>query len=375
MHDTTNDLYTLYGWEVSPYTSKVRAYLQYKRIPFKTVVPNIITLKRFIEPTVGKIIMPVVTGADSEALQDSSFIIKKLEQRYPENPIIPNTPKQALVSMLMELCGDEWLPMAALHYRWNYPENNHFILNEFGKSAFPYLPRFIQRKAASLTIVEKLKAYLPMLGITKVMENALEQNTHTILDALNQHFEQHAYLLGNSPCLGDFSLFGPLYSHLHRDPYPKNLVSNYPNTLDWLERLKNNSNQTPNGFLDNDEVPETLFSLIKLIIEQQLPLIKDCIHAINVWVKEHPDKEKIPLWLGDTELKINNLTERRYNLSYPYLKFQYISDFYQALSTNDKIQIDHLLEDSQSSEFGLIQLLKTPLQQRVVLKRCKLYLE
>jgi len=374
MKNSTSDQYTLYGWEVSPYTAKVRSYLQYKEIPFKTVVPNIITLKRFIEPKVGKIVMPVVTGPHSEVIQDSSIIIKVLEQRYPDKPTIPNTPKQALVSMLMELCGDEWLPMAALHYRWNYPENRLFILNEFGKSALPYLPGFVQRKLAS-TFAGKMKGYLPILGITEATEDALEINTHTILKTLNRHFEKYPYLLGNAPCVGDFSLFGPIYAHLHRDPYPKNLVANYPNTLGWLNRLKNKLRQTTNGFLEGDEIPESLLPLIKLIIEQQLPLIKKSIQAINIWAVDNPDKVKLPQRLGETELKINGSSANRYNLTYPYWMFQQISDFYQALSKNDKVQIDNLLETSHCSDLGLVKSLKTPLKHRVQLKRCRLYLE
>jgi len=374
MKNSTSQPYTLYGWEVSPYTAKVRSYLQYKEIPFKTVVPNIITLKRLIEPKVGKIIMPVVTGPHTEVLQDSSFIIKELELRYPDKPTIPNTPKQALVSMLMELCGDEWLPMAALHYRWNYPENRLFILNEFGKSALPYFPGIVQRKVAS-TFASKMKGYLPILGITEATENALEINTKTILKTLNRHFEKHPYLLGSAPCVGDFSLFGPIYAHLHRDPYPNKLVANYPNTLGWINRLKNHFGQTAKGFLEGDEIPKSLLPLIKLIIEQQLPLIQDCIKSINIWAQENPDKVKLPQRLGETELRINGASASRYNMTYPYWMFQQISDFYQVLSKSDQVQIDNLLDVSHCSELGLVKSLKTPLKKRVQLKRCRLYLE
>ena len=374
MKKTNRAQYTLYGWEVSPYTAKTRAYLQYKSIPFRTIVPNIMTLKRFIEPKVGKIIMPVLTGSKAEILQDSSAIIQKLENRYPDKPTIPTTPKQGLVSMLMELCGDEWLPMAALHYRWNYPDNRPFILNEFGKSALPYFPNFIQRKVAS-TFAGKMKAYLPILGITKATEDALEKNTHTILKLLNRHFEHFPYLLGDAPCVGDFSLFGPIYAHLHRDPYPEGLVSSYPNTLGWINRLRNDFGDTHKGFLADDVVPETLFPLIKLIIEQQLPLIKECIQSINLWIDENPDKIKLPPRLGETTLNINGATATRYNLTYPYWMFQQMADFYHRLSKTEKSQIDNLLAISHCSEFGLVEALNKSSEHRVQLKRCRLYRE
>jgi len=216
---------------------------------------------------------------------------------------------------------------------------------------------------------------LPILGITEATENALEINTKTILKTLNRHFEKHPYLLGSAPCVGDFSLFGPIYAHLHRDPYPKKLVANYPNTLGWINRLKNNFGQTANGFLEGDKIPESLMSLIKLIIEQQLPLIQDSIKSINIWAQENPDKIKLPQRLGETELRINGASASRYNMTYPYWMFQQISDFYQVLSKNDQVQIDNLLEASHCSELGLVKLLKTPLKNRVQLKRCRLYLE
>jgi len=153
------------------------------------------------------------------------------------------------------------------------------------------------------------------------------------------------------------------------------LVANYPNTLGWINRLKNNTGQTTNGFLDSDEIPESLYPLLKLIIEQQLPLIKDSIQSINIWAEENPNKVKLPQRLGETELKINGASASRYNLTYPYWMFQQISDFYQALSDNDKVQIDNLLEASHCSGLGLVQSLKTPLKHRVQLNRCRLYLE
>tara|TARA_B100001094_G_C18102149_1_gene756358 strand:- start:31 stop:234 length:204 start_codon:yes stop_codon:yes gene_type:complete len=62
------DKIALYGWEVSPYTAKVRAYFAYKNICFKEVRPNIYTLARKIQPATGKMIMPVVYINDRNRL-------------------------------------------------------------------------------------------------------------------------------------------------------------------------------------------------------------------------------------------------------------------------------------------------------------------
>ncbi len=372
--DTTKDKYRLYGWEVSPYSAKVKAYFRYKGIPCKNIVPNIFTLKQSIEPKVGKVIMPVVFGPEDEVLQDSSVIINELEKRYPDKSIIPATPKQQFVSMLLELCGDEWLTMAALHYRWNYPENRTFILNEFGKSALPYFPGFVQRKVASV-FAGKLKGYLPILGITEQTQDALEANTHDILQILNRHLESYPYVLGQSPCIGDFSLYGPIYAHLHRDPSPAKLIANYPNVLGWVNRLKDGSAEMNSGFIENDEIPDSLLPLIKLIIEQQFPLLEDSAKAINQWAIENPDKNKLPSRLGDTMLRIGDASASRFNLTYPYWMYQQISDFYHELSSTEKDQVNLLVMGLFETSETVIGFLKAPLKNRVLLKRCRLYLE
>jgi len=366
-------VFSLYGWEVSPYTAKVRAYLQYKKIPFKVVVPHILTLKRIIEPKVGKVIMPVIIGPEGEILQDSTVIIDALEEKFSSNCIKPHTAKQRFVSQVMELCGDEWLPMAALHFRWNYPGNQDFILSEFGKSALPYFPSILQRKVAS-TFAGKMKSYLPAMGVTGKMENALETNTHKILNLLNRHFEHHPYLLGTKPCVGDFSMFGPIYAHLHRDPSPVNLVSNYPNTLGWLNRLNQCTTIQEGEFLNNDHVPDTLLDLISLIIEQQFPLINDSIKAISNWTAENKYKTTLPRKIGTTALQIEDHRSERLNLTYPYWMFQKISDDYLSLSEKERNNVKRMVSESSKTASSHMGLLDRKLAHRVELKRCRLHL-
>ena len=61
-------------------------------------------------------------------------------------------------------------------------------------------------------------SYLPVLGITEKTKPEIEQWAQELLLQLNTHFEQHPFLLGTKPCLGDFGLYGPLYALVWRDP-------------------------------------------------------------------------------------------------------------------------------------------------------------
>ena len=124
-----------YGWLVSPYSAKTRSYLKYKQIPFNEIEPNIFHFYRKIQKAVGRIIMPTVKLPDGTWLQDSSHIIDEMEQQHPKRSITPDGTVQKLVSLLFELYADEWLPMAALHYRWNIQDNTQFALKEFSRCA------------------------------------------------------------------------------------------------------------------------------------------------------------------------------------------------------------------------------------------------
>ena len=132
-----------YGWLASPYTAKTRSYLKYIAVPFKDEEPSAWTMTRKIKPAVGRVIMPTVVLDDGTWLQDSSFIIDHFENQKIYPSIHPPGASQKLASYLFEVFADEWLPMVALHYRWNLEENKNFALQDFARSGFPYLPRFL----------------------------------------------------------------------------------------------------------------------------------------------------------------------------------------------------------------------------------------
>ncbi len=55
------------------------------------------------------------------------------------------------VGMLLEVYGDEWLVMPAMHYRWGYKRYNlRFILGQFGDALKPHWPRYVGRHEFSL---------------------------------------------------------------------------------------------------------------------------------------------------------------------------------------------------------------------------------
>lgn len=359
----------LYGWDVSPYTEKVKKYYEYKRIPYRYINPSYITLSRKIKSVAGKIIMPVVFDDDGTALQDSSVIINHFENRYPDKPIVPASPELKIVCLMMELFGDEWLPMASLHYRWNYPENYDFIISEFGSNALPYTPKFIQnflgRKIGRL-----LSGYLPKLGITEKTQEAFEVVVERFLGLLDAHFEHHNYLLCGQPTLADFSVYGQLYAHLHRDPYPEDMIRKHTHVMRWVNTINDISNADTSGGLFEDEFPESLRAILSFMCNQQAPLLRQSIAGVIEWSKDQPSGAAIPRRIGEAEIVFDAVSETRLNTTYPYWMFKQIQDAFFNMAPKEQELVKELLK-----QFKIDDLFETPLTTQVELKKTRLYIK
>ncbi|NNC98581.1 MAG: glutathione S-transferase, partial [Gammaproteobacteria bacterium] len=139
--------YKLYGADFSLYSGKARCYLQKKGIPFVEILSTIKVYKKFIMPRTGVSYIPVVQTPEDEVFQDTTVIINELEERFPEPSVFPPTPQQKLVALLLEVYGDEWLVIPAMHYRWSYQEvNQPVVYQRFGSLVSPRMPKFIRAR-------------------------------------------------------------------------------------------------------------------------------------------------------------------------------------------------------------------------------------
>ena len=113
------------------------------------------------------------------------------------------------------------------------------------------------------------------------------------LDALNTHFEQYPYLLGWRPSIGDFGLIAPMYAHLGRDPYPARLMQQRAvSVYRWVERMNRYDQDEPEffnagtDFVNDDEVPESLMAVLRVLAEDFVPETLAAAEAINGWMAE-----------------------------------------------------------------------------------------
>lgn len=334
MPKSRSSKYQHLGWIVSPYSQKTLAYLKFKRIPHNNRAPNVFELMLSIPKRVGKSIMPTLQTPEGDWWQDSSEIIDNLEYRYPELSISPQGAKQKIAAHLLELHGDEWLVLSSLHYRWSRPDSARFIVDEFARLGVPFFPRFIGRLVGK-HIRNMMKRYLPRFGVVGDTEQGLEDFTEALLRQLEIHFEQHSYLLGDRPCIGDFSMFGQIYAHLYRDPGSRSLFDDKPNLVSWIERMLDPDSTKKGNFLRDDEIPATLEPIFKILFAEQFEFSNKVITHIQDYADQNPKAQRISRVIGETSFKIGGIAGKRSMFSFVQWKVQRTWDALQDLQGKD----------------------------------------
>lgn len=357
-----SDQYKLYGTEVSLYTGKARAYMRYKGIPFEEILSTFQAYQKVIVPRTGVRFIPIIISPDDIAVQDTTEIIDFLEERFPEAPVYPIAPKQKLVALLFEVFGDEWIFLPAMHYRWFYKKDNlYFILSEFGATALPHAPKFLQIAISLVPALVFGGAVKRFIGVNKTNYRAVEKRYEEFLDQFNEHLKHHPFLLGARPSIGDFGLMAPLYAHLYRDPYPGRLMkSRAPEVAKWVERM--NAPEPNSGeFLPGDEIPETLSPILETMFAEQFPVLLDTIKKVGERIVKHPDKP-IPRFVGRHEFTVAGVRTTRAVWSFSMWMFQRPVNFYQSLSPQQKAPIDDFLKPLGGYE-GMQVDIKRPIKR------------
>jgi glutathione S-transferase len=335
--------YILYGGELSLFTGKARAYMRYKGLNWEEHSATRDVYKTIILPNVGAPIIPVLKTSAGKYVQDTTEIIDFLEARHPEVSVYPQMPVQRLVALLLELYGDDWLIIPAMHYRWSVlDQQRDFVLSEFGRLSAPdasFEEQIIQGERTS----RQFSGMVPALGITAETIPGIEATYLEFLDQLDQHFASYDFLLGSRPSIGDFGFMGPLYAHLGRDPVPKALMQERaPNVYAWVERM-NNPQPLSGEFLANDVIPDTLLPILTTLCRDQLPDVLDVIAKNGEWLESNPGGN-IPRFLGMHRFTTGPATGERMIGSYAQWMFQRPWSHYQSLHGADRRAADELLD-------------------------------
>ena len=283
------------------YTGKVRSYLRKHNIDFIEVHPNSERYLKHIVPTVGRWIMPCMETPDGRIIQDGADIIDffEFEAQLSAFPARPTTPVHRAVTHLFELFGGEGLLRPAMHYRWNFDEQNlSFLESEFGISVIPKMTsdQISMNFARSSGRMRKAAV---TFGVGPHSTELIESSFMEWLDLFSAHLEHNAYLLGNQPTLGDYCLMGPMWAHLFRDPAPTAIIKKHaPRVGRWVERMSTyepydgeffESPAAPRELIAGDELPDTLVAMMRFIADEYLSEITAHVEYANDWLTQQTD--------------------------------------------------------------------------------------
>lgn len=373
-----NQIHSLYGMAGSLYTAKARAYLRQNHIPF---VEHKAGGKRFIEQIVPKVqrwIIPVVETPDGELIQDGTDILDHFEHKgASRNSIYPQTPVMRAVAHLFELFGSEGLLRPAMHYRWNFDEENLSFLRESFRDVLPDGLDDEGRTKMFDKSSGKMRMAAIAFGATPEVFSAVEDSYANFLSRFNAHLEAAPFLLGGHATIGDYAMLGPLYAHLARDPKPLYLMqTTAPTVFRWTERMNmpetfvdEKTQQIGESLFGDDEISDTLKSLMQFVAEDYLPEITAHVAFANEWLAEKetegvdPSTLKLERMFGWVKFEWRGHEITTAVMLYRFYLLQRLTDWVDSLKESEQQAVRSLF-----AETGLESILDLKTSRRVARK-------
>ena len=361
--------YILYSAPHSLYAGRARAYLIKRCIPFEE---RFVGHRSFTEiKPIGKLpTIPTLVTPNGEVIRDGAAIIDHFESSFGRL-FRPISPLQDMVSSLFDVIGSEGLRRPAMHYRWNFPEDNDEFLHYHFFSLFR--PDTPDREQKTISVMEMLRTTAKMRGVTGDTKDLVEALYIELLDALNSHFQHTPYLLGGSPCIGDFGMLAPLYGHLARDPYPAALMKKLaPRVYRWVERMNRESQDAPEyfdcdtDFLQKNEIPETLIAVLRVLSQDFVPETVASAKFLNLWLSEQNPKTGSPAVfqlgtspLGNVEFQVRDHTINAAIVPYRHFQLQRIHQIFNEVETKTQIRIKQILKSCNMADILNVRLNRT----------------
>ena len=235
-------MYKLFGLEISPYTLKIKSYLNYKRIKYRWIKnPKSKELHKLAQLP----FIPLLLTDNNEVLQDSTNIIEKIEPNYSNNSIYPEDSRLIFISSLLEEYADEWMVKHLFNYRWTYEADQNLASKRIAASSIPFYIRYlpiISELALEKTSQDIKNKYSNMAsttyGINDENKELVERSFKRLIDLLENHFSKFSYLFGGRPSMADFGFWGHLYGSW-MDITARNFINQRPNLVKWLKRMEN----------------------------------------------------------------------------------------------------------------------------------------
>jgi glutathione S-transferase len=334
---SSQELVRLVGGTASPYTRKMVALLRYRRVPYAITWgdPGQACDALGVEKP-RPAFMPTFFFDDAgstRAVCDSTPIIRRLEEMYPERSVLPQDPALAFIDYLIEDFADEWCTKYMFHYRW-YPKadiDNAGNLLPLGFDVSMAPEQLAQMKS---WVVEKQTGRLYVVGSNDTTAPVIDASYRRFLQAMEDHLANQKFMLGARPGAGDFGLYGQLTQLVGFDPTPRNITHEVSlRTVAWVDHMDDQSGLEPDeqDWISLDEQPDSLRGLMAEIGRVYAPAQLANARAVAAGEKN---------W----EAQIDGAQWTQRTFPYQAKCLQWTNERYRALSEAERASVDAMLQ-------------------------------
>ncbi len=340
----------LYGSSLSLYTGRARSYLIKAGLAYRETTPLTSHYAQHVLPRAGgRRSLPTIETAQGEVIRDGAAIIDHFENRNG-HAFSPKTPKQRILSRLFDVIGAEGLLRPAMHYRWNFPDLNGDFLRFHFQSLTPRGPDRAQNAEQG---ADRMRAACMAFGAVPETFALVESLYLELLQKLNAHFSDQPYLLGGKPCIGDFGMIAPLFGHLGRDPKPLSLMQAEAIQLfRWVERMNRPEldvgefEKQDGEYLAEDQIPESLVSLLKQLAIDFVPETRAAADCINEWLDLQNDLApgtEVERGVGQGSFEVRGVTIKALAQPYRFYLLKRVQDEFTSLGDPDQQDVLSML--------------------------------
>ena len=226
----------VHGLDLSYFTGKLQAYLNYCELPHRFVDMDTAAMRRAARET-GMAQMPAIELPDGRWMTDTSPIIAWIEARRTGPAVMPADPVQRVMSLILEDYADEWLWRPALHYRWSFQPDIRLMGHRIAAEMMRDIPLPLALRRAMIIRRQQMK-YVAGDGITPATRGHVESIYLRNLAWLEAILQTRPFLLGDRPTLADFGFMGPMFRHFSLDPTPARIMRDQaPAVFAWVARV------------------------------------------------------------------------------------------------------------------------------------------
>ncbi len=355
--------YELVATQFSYYSAKVRACLQYKRLPYVELPSNFDTMFNRVLAATGEAKFPVVFCPDGEVLKDSCDIVEALDSRHPERPVVPEDGVLHLAAVLLETLSDEFFAAPFIYYRWVPEDTRQWALDFFRLM----LTRGIEdpeekAKAAEISqmVAGGIQDRVRKIGQDRVeMQEESQGLTEMICAAVDRHLAMVDFVLGDRPSLADLALMNGFFGHLYMDPCDASqFIRRHCTHLSlWMMRMHAAAGESDRGELFESDSLRELLTAVARPFES---VANGMLNAVDAALVGYEDGAELPPSLGRIDVTLSETPMSVAASPYGAWKLQRLRDIYNGLTEGERKRADALLADT-----GFLPVCQKPVAWRL----------